>query len=95
MLDLLRDSGFPLWLRSEPGEVHADFPTALSPEARENFERRDALAAMAAVNRFLVPHSVAVIGELEPDTTGGTIVHNLLTSGFAGQVHLVNGPAGR
>jgi len=91
MLDLLRDSGFPLWLRSEPGEVHADFPTALSPEARENFERRDALAALAAVNRFLAPHSVAVIGELEPDTTGGTIVHNLISSGFAGQVHLVNG----
>lgn len=91
MLDLLRDSGFPLWLRSEPGEVHADLPTALSPEARENFERRDALAALAAVNRFLAPHSVAVIGELEPDTTGGSIVHNLLGSGFAGQVHLVNG----
>ena len=91
MLDLLRDSGFPLWLRSEPGEVHADLPTALSPEARENFERRDALAALAAVNRFLAPQSVAVIGELEPDTTGGTIVQNLLSSGFTGQVHLVNG----
>jgi acyl-CoA synthetase (NDP forming)/RimJ/RimL family protein N-acetyltransferase len=91
MLDLLRDSGFPLWLRSEPGEVHADLPTALSPEARQNFERRDALAALAAVNRFLAPHSVAVIGELEPDTTGGTIVQNLLSSGFAGRIHLVNG----
>jgi acyl-CoA synthetase (NDP forming)/RimJ/RimL family protein N-acetyltransferase len=91
MLDLLRDSGFPLLLRSEPGEVHADFPTALSPEARENFERRDALAALAAVNRFLAPHSIAVVGDLEPDTTGGTIVQNLLSSGFAGLVHLVNG----
>ena len=92
MLDLLRDSGFPLWLRSEPGEVHADLPTALSAEARRNFESRDALAALAAVNRFLAPHSVAVIGDsLEPETTGGAILRNLLASGFAGQVHPVNG----
>jgi acetate---CoA ligase (ADP-forming) len=92
MLDLLRDSGFPLWLRSEPGEIHADLPTALSVEARQNFERRDALAALAAVNRFLAPHSVAVIGDsLEPETTGGTILRNLLRSRFAGQVHPVNG----
>ncbi len=92
MLDLLRDSGFPLWLRSEPGEVHADLPTALSPEARQNFESRDALAALAAVNRFLAPHSVAVIGDsLAPETTGGTILRNLLSSHFAGRVHLVSG----
>lgn len=92
MLDLLRDSGFPLWLRSEPGEVHADMPTALSEEARQNFERRDSLAALAAVNRFLAPHSVAVIGSsLEPDTTGGAVLRNLLAGGFAGQVHAVSG----
>ncbi len=92
MLDLLRDSGFPLWLRSEPGQIHADMPTALSDEARENFERRDALAALAAVNRFLAPHSVAVIGSsLGPDTTGGAILRNLLAAGFAGQVHAVSG----
>jgi acetate---CoA ligase (ADP-forming) len=92
MLDLLRDSGFPLWLRSEPGEVHADFPTALTAEARQNFESRDALAALAAVNRFLAPQSVAVVGDsLGPDTTGGTIMANLLTSGFSGRIHLVNG----
>ena len=92
MLDLLRDSGFPLWLRSEPGEIHADLPTALSDEARQNFERRDALAALAAVNRFLAPHSVAVIGSsLEPDTTGGAVLRNLIAGGFAGNVYAVNG----
>jgi acetate---CoA ligase (ADP-forming) len=92
MLDLLRESGFPLRLRSEPGEIHADLPTALSPEARANFDGRDAIAALAAVNRFLAPSSVAVIGDsLEPETTGGTILRNLLQSGFTGQVHPVNG----
>jgi acyl-CoA synthetase (NDP forming)/GNAT superfamily N-acetyltransferase len=92
MLDLLRDSGFPLWLRSEPGQIHADMPTALSDEARQNFERRDALAALAAVNRFLAPHSVAVIGSsLEPDTTGGAILRNIVAGGFAGPLHAVNG----
>jgi acetate---CoA ligase (ADP-forming) len=92
MLDLLRDSGFPLLLRSEPGEIHADLPTALSPEARANFERRDALAALAAVNRFLAPHSIAVIGDsLGPETTGGAILRNLVNSRFAGPLHPVNG----
>ncbi len=92
MLDMLRDSGFPLWLRSEPGEIHADLPTALSPEARERFEKREAMAALAAVNRFLAPRSVAVIGtSFAPETAAGALLRHLLAGGFTGQVFMVNG----
>ena len=92
MLDLLRDSGFPLRLRSEPGEVHAELPTALSEEAGLHFERRHAKAAQAAVNRFLAPRSVAVISDsFDEDKTGGVLLRNLIAGGFRGGIHPVNG----
>ena len=92
MLDLLKESGFPLRLRSEPGEVHAELPTALSEEAGLHFERRHARAAKAAVSRFLVPRSVAVISDSFDDaTTGGVLLRNLVAGAFTGGVHPVNG----
>ncbi|HLZ94147.1 MAG TPA: GNAT family N-acetyltransferase [Candidatus Dormibacteraeota bacterium] len=92
MLDLLKDSGFPLTLRSEPGEIHAELPTELSEEAEMHFERRHARAAQAAVGRFLAPRSVAVVGtSFEADTPEGVVLHNLLAGGFTGALHLVNG----
>jgi acetate---CoA ligase (ADP-forming) len=92
MLDLLKESGFPLTLRSEPGEIHAELPTAASEEAELHFERRHARAAQAAVSRFLAPRSVAVVGaSFEPATPDGVLLHNLLAGGFGGTIHLVNG----
>jgi len=92
MLDMLRESGFPLRLRSEPGEIHAEMPTALSEEAGMHFERRHALSAQAAVKRFLAPRSLAIIGSpLEGATAGGVVVRNIVNGGFRGRLHLVNG----
>jgi len=92
MLDLLKESGFPLRLRSEPGEIHAELPTELSEEAEMHFERRHARSAQAAVGRFLAPKSVAIVGtSFDPATTEGVLLHNLLAAGFTGVVHLVNG----
>ena len=92
MLDLLRESGFPLTLRAEPGEVHAELPTALSEEADLHFERRNARAAQAAAARFLAPRSVVVVGEsFEPSTTEGILLRNLATAAFTGRLHVVNG----
>ena len=92
MLDMLRESGFPLRLRSEPGEIHAELPTALSEEAGMHFERRHAMAAQAAVQRFLAPRALAVIGTaLEGATTGGVVVRDLVNAGYRGHLHLVNG----
>lgn len=92
MLDMLRESGYPLRLRSEPGEIHAEMPTALSEEAGMHFERRNAQAAQAAVKRFLAPRSIAIVGgSLEGQTTGGVVLRNIVNAGYRGKLHLVNG----
>jgi len=91
MLKVLRDSGFPLSVQSEPGRLMVELPTAPTPEATERFEQRDRVAAAAGVARVLDPGSVALIGASDrARTIGAAITHNLLADGFAGDVHLVN-----
>jgi len=91
MLEVFRASGFPLRLRSEPGSIQVEFPTALTGEARQRFERREQVAAAAAVRALLHPASVAVIGaSRRRGTAGGELFHNLLVSGFTGPVYPVN-----
>ncbi len=91
MLEVFRASGFPLRLRSEPGSLQVEFPTELTGEARHRFERREQIAAAAAVRALLHPTSVAVIGaSRRRGTVGGELFHNLLGSGFAGPVYPVN-----
>jgi GNAT superfamily N-acetyltransferase len=62
MLQVLRDSGFPLSVHSEPGRLHVELPTSLTPEALARFEQSEELAAASALPRVLYPRSVAVIG---------------------------------
>jgi acetyl coenzyme A synthetase (ADP forming)-like protein len=91
MLDMLRESGFPVHGRSEPGEVHAELPTALTPEGLHHFEDRDRLAAVAAVGHVFAPHSVAVIGaSRHRGGIGAELLHNLVANGFKGSVYPVN-----
>lgn len=91
MLSMLRESGFPVHGRSEPGEVHAELPTALTPEGLHHFEDRDRLAAVAAVGHMLAPRSVAVIGaSRRRGGIGAELLHNLVTYGFKGSVYPVN-----
>jgi acetyl coenzyme A synthetase (ADP forming)-like protein len=91
MLEVFRESGFPVEMRSEPGGVRAVLPTSFSDEAVERFERRDEIAAAAAMRHFLRPGSVAVIGaSRERGTVGGEIFHNMLEAGFNGPVYPVN-----
>jgi acetyl coenzyme A synthetase (ADP forming)-like protein len=91
MLEVLRESGFPVQSRSEPGEVHAEFPTGLTPEAIRHFEDRDRVAAVAAVTRILAPDSVAVIGASRTrGSIGAELFHNLVSFGFHGPVYPVN-----
>jgi len=53
MIEVFRDSGFPVQMRSEPGEIVVEFPTELTVEALERFERREQTAAVAAIASFL------------------------------------------
>ena len=91
MLQMLRESGFPVHARSEPGEVHAELPTRIGPEGILQFEDRERLAAVAAVSHLLAPASVAVIGaSRQAGSIGAAVVHNLVAYRFHGPVYPVN-----
>jgi acetyl coenzyme A synthetase (ADP forming)-like protein len=91
MVRVFRDCGFPVKTHSLPGVLLIEFPTSLSPEALEHFERREQVAARAAMRAFFEPHSVAVIGaSRRRGTVSGELFHNLLAAGFNGPVYPVN-----
>src|SRR5579859_3976051 len=91
MLDMLRESGFPLVARSEPGEVRAEMPTLLTPDGLRQCEDRERLAAVAAVKHLLAPRSVAVIGaSRQRGTIGAELFHNILNNHFTGPLYPVN-----
>jgi acetyl coenzyme A synthetase (ADP forming)-like protein len=91
MVEVFRESGFPVNVRTEPGALAVEFPSSLSEDARERFEGRDRIAAREAVARFLEPHSVAVVGaSRRRGTIGGEVFHNLVSTGFEGPVYPVN-----
>jgi acetate---CoA ligase (ADP-forming) len=91
MLEVFRESGFPVEVSSEPGAIRVELPTSFAEEALGRFEDRDRLAAIAALRSFLEPTAVAVIGaSRNRDTVGGQLFHNALESGFEGVVYPVN-----
>ncbi len=91
MLNVFRESGFPIEVDATAGQLHVTFPTSLSEEAIKRFERRETLAAVNALKLFFNPRAVAVIGaSRHRGTIGGEIFHNLLSYGFNGPVYPVN-----
>ena len=91
MIQVFRDSGLAVRLRSAPGLVMVQAPTGLTADALERFDQREEQAAAAALRRVLAPRSVAVIGaSRRRGTVGGELFHNLLAGGFAGPVYPVN-----
>jgi len=95
MIQVFRDSGFPVAVRTKDGAIEIEFPTSLSEDAQQRFEERERLAAVAAVRSFLSPRSVAVIGASHRSrTVGAEILHNLTSGGFTGSVYAVNSHAG-
>jgi acetate---CoA ligase (ADP-forming) len=91
MLSVFRESGFPMSVRSSFGSMQVLLPTELSDEARERFERREQISAVAAMRRFFEPRAIAVLGASRSrGTIGGEVFHNLLASGFPGPVHPVS-----
>jgi acetate---CoA ligase (ADP-forming) len=96
MIDVFRQSGFPVDLRSTRDAIEIELPTSLSPDAVARFEERDRRAAIAAVRSFLAPRSVAVIGaSRRRGTIGGELLHNLIAGEFSGAIFAVNADAER
>jgi acetyl coenzyme A synthetase (ADP forming)-like protein len=91
MIEMFRESGFPVEIESGPEGLQVEFPTSLSPDAIARFEERDSVAARAAVARFLEPSSIAVVGASRREgAVGGAVLRNLRESGFPGAVYPVN-----
>jgi acetyl coenzyme A synthetase (ADP forming)-like protein len=91
MLRVFRASGFPIEVNAKAGQLHVVFPTSFTAEARQQFERRESIAAVNALKLFFEPRAVAVIGaSRQRGTIGGEILHNLLSYGFKGPVYPIN-----
>jgi acetyl coenzyme A synthetase (ADP forming)-like protein len=91
MLHVFRASGFPIEVNAKAGQLHVVFPTSFTAEARQQFERRESIAAVNALKLFFEPRAVAVIGaSRQRGTIGGEILHNLRSYGFKGPVYPVN-----
>jgi acetyl coenzyme A synthetase (ADP forming)-like protein len=91
MIDVFRQSGYPVDVRSEPDVIEVSFPTSLSSDGLRRFEERERMAAVAAVGHVLQPASVAVVGaSRRRGTVGGEVLHNLVEGGFTGPLYAVN-----
>jgi len=91
MIEVFRESGFPVDTRSAPGVITIELPTSLSADAIACFEERERIAAVAAVRSVLEPRSVAVIGaSRRRGTVGGELLHNVIAGGYGGAVYAVN-----
>jgi acetyl coenzyme A synthetase (ADP forming)-like protein len=95
MIEMFRESGFPVEIESSAEGLRVEFPTSLSAAAIVRFEERDRLAARAAMARFLEPASVAVVGaSRRAGSVGAEVLRNLIASPYAGPLFAVN-PAAR
>ena len=91
MIEVFRESGFPVDMYSTPDAIAIELPTSLSSDALARFDERERTAAVAAVRGFFEPGSVAVIGASRTRATiGGQVLRNLLASEFTGVVYAVN-----
>ena len=91
MIDVFRESGFPVSIHAKPGSVSVEIATAPTEEAATHFEERAAEAAASAVRTVLAPDAVAVIGaSRDEESIGGRLLRNLLTRPFMGTVYPVN-----
>ncbi|HET6319525.1 MAG TPA: CoA-binding protein, partial [Chloroflexota bacterium] len=91
MLQVFRDSGFPVKSQFAYDSIELTFPTSLTPEALARFDHREELAAASALRRIFYPHAVAVIGASQKQgSVGAAVVRNLVSAGFPGPMYPVN-----
>jgi acyl-CoA synthetase (NDP forming)/GNAT superfamily N-acetyltransferase len=88
MIAVLRESGFPVVVRTEPGQLVVTMPTETDGEAHRRFEQRDRDAAIAAVRHLLAPRSIALVGaSARAGSVGAALLVNL--RGGRRPLHLV------
>ena len=93
MVGVFRESGFPVEVRSSPGELEVEMPAALGPAARARFEDRGRAAAAAAVAHVLRPSSVVLV-TVGGTAIGATVMRNLREADYTGELRVLVTPVG-
>ena len=87
MLDVFRDSGFPVTTAVEHGACHVVMPLVVTEHFTDKAAARSRAAATASMKAFFNPRAVAVVGaNRDRGKTGSEILHNILAAGFTGSV---------
>ena len=91
MLGLLEELGLEYEEQVTAASVHASFAVQETDAYLDAVLAGQRAAARAAVEPFLRPASIALVGASgEPASIGGLLLANLLASGFTGAVYPVN-----
>lgn len=91
MMDVFRDSGYPLASGLKYGTFHVSFGITDTHEAEHKAEEREAIAAANSIRVFFKPASIAVIGaSRDRGTFGSEIFNNIIDAGFSGKLYAVN-----
>ncbi len=91
MIRVFREGGFDPSIRAKPGTIEIEFATSVTDEAVGQVEAWQAKAAITALERFLAPETIAVIGaSRNPSSVGGRLFRNLLEARFHGSLYPVN-----
>lgn len=91
MMRVFRNSGYDLTRTLDEGVFTVDFPVAESETSLAAEAEREKRAVAASLLPLFFPRSVAVIGASNnPDSIGGKLFHNLLSSGYTGPLYPVN-----
>ncbi|MGC9221631.1 MAG: GNAT family N-acetyltransferase [Solirubrobacteraceae bacterium] len=91
MLHVLRTSGFDVTETSQGQTIEVTVPTPMSERVLAAFEQRAHTSAVSAVQAFLAPRTVAVIGASERSgSVGAALTRNLLQDRFTGEIFPVH-----
>jgi acetate---CoA ligase (ADP-forming) len=91
MMRLFRNSGYVLKRTIDEGVYTVNFPVDESEGVLHAEWERERRAVAASVLPLFFPRSVAVIGASnDPESIGGRLFHNILSSGFTGPLYPVN-----
>jgi acetyl coenzyme A synthetase (ADP forming)-like protein len=91
MIEVFRNSGFPVQERFDRGLVEIDFSVTPTQASVELSELRDRLSTAASIRPFFKPNAVAVVGaSRNPSSIGYRILDELVRAGFQRGIYPVN-----
>lgn len=95
MISIFTDAGYRVRQGLDDGVVNLDFAIAPTASSVRVMRAREHRAEARSIQRLLRPRTVAVIGASRAyQSVGHSLLHNILSYGFTGNVYVVNPGAG-